>query len=505
MNNLQNKKWGKLNKNCCGSILSINEQNVINFTDKPFIKHIKSNTVEINNLILKNHKGKPEIGQLTYKDDKLKYYGNSGWIIINETNIISVGSGIPLIFNEKDRYELKSLKGSENINLFNNSGEINISILKKPEFDQIKIKEQPINDNDIIRLLDLKNALLGLSWQPSVSNITNIPGDKIKGKRYLIDTNPINEWVNYSNYIAEWDGINWIFIQPKDTWSITVQNNNHKYTYNSTYEKWIDLGTLEKHNVLNDIQGGKINEYYHLSQIEYYNLINQHQHLNISGSPTFNSINISNNIDTYNLNISGNINIYKNLNISGDINISQDLNVSGHTHISQNLNIFKDLNVSGNTNISKNLNIFKDLNVSGKIYGSNAEFQSLFVNNTLSFTNLSIAKNLNVSGNLNVCSGSFNDLYIKNNIVPFIPNLIHPQQILYGKEEESIENEKLIIFKTEFTDIPSIQLIPISNNDFYVSRINSISNLSATISFLNITNPNSNITPSFTWIAIGQA
>jgi len=403
-NKFKNYKWGKINNRKKGSIINVTEQDVLEITNSPYIENLTTKKFTSENLILQGEKFPRQIGQLSYnkKEENVKVFNGSGYIILNNggINLSNVGNEKSIIYSISGKdVKLKTIAVSGNIEIQDNETLL-FSISDIPTFKQIIVNYIPENDNEIIRKYDLDRAIMGLSWQEPVLNILNEPPINLSiGDRYLISSTPIGLWSLYSNYIVEWNN-QWIYTTPINSMALINENTNKALVYNQIIDKWINIGTLVYHNYLGGLQGGIEGEYYHLSEQQYNNLINQDNQLVISGSPTFQNIYISG-ITTLNyLNVigSGTINTLT----TTDLTVSGYLNVTGsgiiNTLLTTDLTTSSYLNVTGSGTINTLSTI--DITTSGYF---NATGSGTI--NTLVVTDLTTSGYLNVTG-----SGTINTL-----------------------------------------------------------------------------------------------
>jgi hypothetical protein len=114
-------------------------------------------------------------------------------------------------------------------------------------------------------------AIQGLDWQQSVKDFWSpsegLPESPSTGDRYLADDSG-NGWTE--NNIYEWNGTSWVELAPNDGYSVWVENVDKMYVFNGS--SWVRLGSTITHNNTNGLQGGDSDQYYHLTQADYYAL-----------------------------------------------------------------------------------------------------------------------------------------------------------------------------------------------------------------------------------------
>lgn len=80
-------------------------------------------------------------------------------------------------------------------------------------------------------------------WQKSVIDKTSTPPNSPeKGNRYLIDYNPSGSWHNKPKRIAEFDGNNWNFTEPREGMTLLVKSEGVQYQY--VNNKWRNQSLL---------------------------------------------------------------------------------------------------------------------------------------------------------------------------------------------------------------------------------------------------------------------
>lgn len=152
------------------------------------------------------------------------------------------------------------------------------SINQSITYNQIKVRNQPENDNEIVNLQYFNNNTGStLDFQKSVidKDITDTsaltPSD---GDRYIVATSAIGVWSGKDNNIAQWDENNngWEFINPENGMITFVEDEDILYIFDGT--SWNNFSSTISidHNDTNLIQGGLNNEYFHLTETQHTNL-----------------------------------------------------------------------------------------------------------------------------------------------------------------------------------------------------------------------------------------
>ena len=108
----------------------------------------------------------------------------------------------------------------------------------------------------------------GIDWQESIKNFwtpsTGLPIAPVDGDRYVaIDSG--NGWT--ATYIYTYDGTQWVELTPNEGFSIWLESSDGTYVFNGVM--WIRFGSTISHNTANGIQGGELNEYYHLTNTQF--------------------------------------------------------------------------------------------------------------------------------------------------------------------------------------------------------------------------------------------
>lgn len=92
-----------------------------------------------------------------------------------------------------------------------------------------------------LTLADTAGGQAKEEWQNSVVNrLATPPGLPDKGDRYLVIATATGDWVGQEDKIAEWNGTEWIFVDPTDGMSVKVDDeDNAVYHYEGTTNQWI--------------------------------------------------------------------------------------------------------------------------------------------------------------------------------------------------------------------------------------------------------------------------
>jgi hypothetical protein len=108
----------------------------------------------------------------------------------------------------------------------------------------------------------------GLDWQDSVFDFfdptSGLPATPSVGNRYIA-TVTANGWT--ANSIYEWDGTSWVETVSNEGVATWNEYEDSLYVFNGT--AWVKFGSTITHNNLSSIQGGTIDERYHLTLDEY--------------------------------------------------------------------------------------------------------------------------------------------------------------------------------------------------------------------------------------------
>lgn len=129
-----------------------------------------------------------------------------------------------------------------------------------------KTKFNPFTQN-LQYVLD-ESSVLNLDWQESVKDkdLTTPPGSPSTGDRYIVATGGTGAWSGYDGYVTEYNGSSWDFVEPNEGFACEVEDENKIYIYTTS---WVLYETLLAHNNLASIQGGQVDEYYHLTSTEH--------------------------------------------------------------------------------------------------------------------------------------------------------------------------------------------------------------------------------------------
>lgn len=96
--------------------------------------------------------------------------------------------------------------------------------------------QKHITHNDAIRALD---ALVHLSVLSN--DLTVPPSTPSEGDRYIVHSNPSNEWIGQDNKIAAWQDGTWQFYAPQKGWVCWIENDENLLAFNGL--NWINAGT----------------------------------------------------------------------------------------------------------------------------------------------------------------------------------------------------------------------------------------------------------------------
>lgn len=161
----------------------------------------------------------------------------------------------------------------------------------------------PVSNTDAVNKAYVDSAFAsGVLWQSPVKTIstTTAPGGPATGDRYLLQTGASGFGSCSINDIAEWGGAAWTCTTPATGTTVFVDSTiNQQYNYNGS--AWVSIAQAIDHNTLYDLQGGTAGEYYHLKASDYNALTAgtaQLSSLQTTGNPTFNSITITNGLNS---------------------------------------------------------------------------------------------------------------------------------------------------------------------------------------------------------------
>ena len=111
------------------------------------------------------------------------------------------------------------------------------------------------------------SKIQGLDWQASVLDIRNDPpSSPSTGDRYIIGDDPTGDWYGEHEKIAEWDGSDWIIIEPNEGFTVWVEANNKSYVYNDEYDtgEWVAMSSTVNHGSLSGLGNDDHTHYLHL-------------------------------------------------------------------------------------------------------------------------------------------------------------------------------------------------------------------------------------------------
>jgi len=348
---------------------------------------------------------------------------NSSVMVGNVTLLNSLNvSGTTKIYNTLNANYFKGLNngpiniGAENINIGNNSSQVNIN----GTATYIATTDLKISDK-IISLNLNEYTLSGID----IGNNCGIEILGTNGNGYIKTTNDATRYeikppIGNGAYILTLDSNNQMNIS-----NTSILNNNVTFisslniSGNTTIEN--DLTLLSSFN----IAGTSL----------FINSITINSILNVNNDSIFmNNVTLGTS-----LNVSGNTylrnttTILSSLTVSGyttllnNTTINSSLNVSGNTVLAGTTSILSLLNISGNTNIYGTTTLLSNLNISGYSQFNNnvTILSSLNVSgNSILINNVSILSSLNVSGNTNIESDVtiMSNLNILSNVIAKLNN-----------------------------------------------------------------------------------
>ncbi len=117
--------------------------------------------------------------------------------------------------------------------------------------------------------------LLSFSWANPIDQYwaSNIPIFYPAGTRFIAKAGVTPTWT--IGYIYEYDGMSWIEIIPSIGYAVWIISTNEYVYY--TGSVWNSFETILNHNEFMGLQGGEINQYYHLTYSAYSKLYQQNQ------------------------------------------------------------------------------------------------------------------------------------------------------------------------------------------------------------------------------------
>jgi hypothetical protein len=121
----------------------------------------------------------------------------------------------------------------------------------------------------------IDSKINGLDWQESIlaeiDFTTAEPAGPSTGDRYIntvTGLGSISVAVTFTQYyIYEWDGTAWDEIIPNDGYATKNEATGEMRTFNGSL--WVNFGSTTNHNALTSLQGGAVNEYYHLTAAQH--------------------------------------------------------------------------------------------------------------------------------------------------------------------------------------------------------------------------------------------
>lgn len=170
-----------------------------------------------------------------------------------------------------------------------------VTTTSTPTFEQINVLNDPEEDEHVTSkkyILDLKDDH---SWQNYILSFQDpnesLPSESL-GDRYVATKNSSGGTLDWTeNYIYEYDGEDWIEIEPQDSKTLYNIDDDSFYTYNDG--KWRDFESLLDHNTISGLNGGGSTYFYHLKQTAYNNLKDQDQKVYTTSSPKFEYVTIT--------------------------------------------------------------------------------------------------------------------------------------------------------------------------------------------------------------------
>lgn len=103
---------------------------------------------------------------------------------------------------------------------------------------------EPIADKEYV-----DQKIQGLDWQESVLSIEqDPPGTPSEGDRYLVDEGATGDWSGWDDSIVEWNGSEWIRIEPDPGFATFVEDIQVQKLWNGT--EWVKFGSTISHSAL---------------------------------------------------------------------------------------------------------------------------------------------------------------------------------------------------------------------------------------------------------------
>ena len=131
--------------------------------------------------------------------------------------------------------------------------------------------------NQLTNKAYVDSVVAGLGWQePVISRQTDPPSSGLSdGDRYLVIATAGGAWAGQEEDIAIYiaSGGSWEFTTPEDGWALYVEDENLQYIYSDKSgapgDWYVFSSGTSSHNALAGLEGGAVNEYYHLTTAEY--------------------------------------------------------------------------------------------------------------------------------------------------------------------------------------------------------------------------------------------
>ena len=93
-------------------------------------------------------------------------------------------------------------------------------------------------------------------------------------------------WAGHVDDITEWDGLNWAFETPENSWTLIVTDESKQYTWNGS--EWVGGTATVAHNDTTSKQGGTTDQYYHLTEAQHTEITGWSNTVTLSGDGSMN-------------------------------------------------------------------------------------------------------------------------------------------------------------------------------------------------------------------------
>lgn len=181
-----------------------------------------------------------------------------------------IGEGTLLPQDPTDHASSHEEGGSDELNL--DATQIGDGSVSNTEFQYLDGVTTDVADKDYVN-----DKVQGLDWQESVIEERNDPpSSPSTGDRYLIGESPTGVWDDdqgdgeYAEYIVEWDGSNWIYIEPNEGFTTWIEADNENRLYDDEYPNgdWILMSGTVNHGGLTGLGDDDHTQYLHLDGVD---------------------------------------------------------------------------------------------------------------------------------------------------------------------------------------------------------------------------------------------